>query len=188
MKYLLIIKIVLILTFFISYLTVAGNLYEWTDENGVLHITTEPPPEDIKHRNSKYKNPSAKKQHNEAFGIKPMDATDYSNRGVFFSDRGQYDTAITYFTKAIALDPSLATAYFNRGTAYAEGKDQHDKAISDFSEALEINPRYARACYNRGLSYYHKNLYDLACSDWERACVLGDCDGYEVAKRKGVCQ
>lgn len=52
--------IIFALTFSIP--TFSGTLYKWTDENGVMHMSTQPPPEDVEHKKSKYKNPPARKQ------------------------------------------------------------------------------------------------------------------------------
>jgi tetratricopeptide (TPR) repeat protein len=61
-------------------------------------------------------------------------------------DKGKHDEAIADYDKAIALDPSFALAYSNRGLAYAKKGDvdraiaDYDKAIADFRKALEIDP------------------------------------------------
>ena len=51
----------------------------------------------------------------------------------------EYERAIADHTKAIALDPNDANAYYNRGVAY-EQKGDKDQAIADFRKVLEINP------------------------------------------------
>ena len=72
------------------------------------------------------------------------DPVAYYNRGVTYKSKGQYDQAISDFTKALEIIPRFAEAYNNRGNAYAM-KGQYDQAISDFTKALEINPRFAGA-------------------------------------------
>jgi Flp pilus assembly protein TadD len=67
-------------------------------------------------------------------------------------------------------------------------KGKHNKAISDFNTAIEGDPRDALAYNLRGVTYANKGQYDIACSDWKRACELGACKAYEWAKRKDVCQ
>ena len=101
-------------------------------------------------------------------------------------NKGQYDTAISDYNKAIEINPRDAWAYNNRGVAYLV-KRQDDRAITDFTEAIELNPRLADAYNNRGLAYYLKDQYDKACSDWNRACESGLCNDHKWAKRKGVC-
>ncbi len=65
-------------------------------------------------------------------------------------DKRKYDDAIADYTKAIALDPKLAQAYYNRGYTY-EKKGDREQAIADFRKALEIDPsdQYAKESLKR---------------------------------------
>ena len=53
-----------IIIFALTFSTPAFSrtIYKWTDENGVFHISDQPPPENIEHKKSKYKNSPVKKQ------------------------------------------------------------------------------------------------------------------------------
>ena len=101
-----------------------------------------------------------------------MEAEFYYNRGIAYGKKGQYDRAISDFTKAIEIDPRYAEAYNNRGIAYGK-KGQYDRAISDYTKALKINPMFAGAYYNRGVAYYYKKEYDKSLEDVEKAQNLG---------------
>jgi tetratricopeptide (TPR) repeat protein len=57
---------------------------------------------------------------------------------------GQYDKAISDYTKAIELNPKHADTYYSRGLAYNK-MGQYDKAISDYTKAIELNPKHAGA-------------------------------------------
>ena len=50
---------------------------------------------------------------------------------------GQYDQAISDYTKAIEINANNAYAYCNRGSVY-DDKGLYDKAIADFNKAIEI--------------------------------------------------
>ena len=52
--------------------------------------------------------------------------------------------SITYFTKAITVDPKYAEAYFARGVCYQELKDK-DRAYSDYNTCLQLKPNYEPA-------------------------------------------
>ena len=45
-------------------------------------------------------------------------AAAYTNRGLALAKKGNVDAAIADYTKAIAIDPNLAWAYYSRGEAY----------------------------------------------------------------------
>lgn len=64
--------------------------------------------------------------------------TDYFDQGVYCAQRGDYDTAIANFSKAIEIDPRDADVYRNRGLAW-KLKGEYERALSDYREALEIN-------------------------------------------------
>lgn len=71
-------------------------------------------------------------------------SVDHYNRGCDYYAEGQYNLAVSEFTKAIKINPRLAEACYNRGGAYAK-KGEYDQAISDYTKALEINSRLAEA-------------------------------------------
>lgn len=43
-------------------------------------------------------------------------AIEYNNRGLAYHNKGDYDSAISYYTSVIELDPKYLNAYYNRGT------------------------------------------------------------------------
>jgi protein O-GlcNAc transferase len=59
--------------------------------------------------------------------------------GTALLDLGQFEAAVRSFDEAIASDPSLASAYNNRGSAYA-ALEQHGAAIESFLACLERLP------------------------------------------------
>lgn len=103
--------------------------------------------------------------------VEPSYAALYFDRGYTHADKGQYDQAISYLTKALEYDPRHVRAYTERGYAY-DRKGQYDQAISDHTKALEINPSYANAYNNRGYAYFQKGQYDQAISDLSKALEL----------------
>src|SRR3989337_107555 len=115
---------------------------------------------------------------NMAIQLDPNDADAYYNRGITYYHKGQYDRAIENFNKAIALDQNYALAYNNRGVAY-DKKGQHDRAIEDYNKAIALDPNFAQAYTTRGLLYLVKlGNKEKGCSDWKKACELGECGNY----------
>ena len=92
----------------------------------------------------------------------------FSNRGVAYYERGEYDRAIQDFGQAIELNPKYALAFNNRCAAYHD-KGEFDRAIQDCNQALKLNPKYADAFFNRGLSFQGKSQYDRAIQDYNLA-------------------
>jgi tetratricopeptide (TPR) repeat protein len=103
---------------------------------------------------------------------KPNDAQSYFNRGKANIAKGQYDQAISDYTKAIELNPNSAEAYRLRGDAYLFFKGQLDLAISDYNKVLEIRPKDSGTYLNLGVAYGNKGQYDLAISDFNKALEI----------------
>ena len=102
---------------------------------------------------------------------KSGDGLVYIIRGQANLELGQYDQAISEFTKALKIDPRNALAYSSRGLAY-ELKGQYDQAISDYTKAIEIDPRDALTYRGRGDAYGEKGQYDQAISDYNKAIEI----------------
>ena len=98
--------------------------------------------------------------------------------------KGDYDAALTEFTRALEADPKDAEAYNNRGSMYTF-KRRYDQALADFGKALELHPKYAKAYYNRALAYYYQGDYDRAIADLTRAIELSPKDA-EAYNNRGL--
>ena len=95
----------------------------------------------------------------------------YYKRGDAYDETGEYDKAITSYSKAIELDPNHALSYYNRGCAYGE-IGEYEKAIADFNKTVELDPNDANAYYNRGLAYLKKDEVPKAVRDLEKCIRL----------------
>jgi len=93
----------------------------------------------------------------QAIQENPNDATAYYSRGLFYSNKNEWEAAMADFKKALELNPNLADAYNARGMVYRE-MGMAAKAHNDFEEAIKRNPEMAMAYKNRGenLSAYYK--------------------------------
>lgn len=64
----------------------------------------------------------------------------------------QYDQAVQYYSRALAIDPDFERAYNNRGVAYIE--DDHPyEAIRDYNMAVSLDSQYYEAIFNRAYAY-----------------------------------
>ena len=69
--------------------------------------------------------------------LAPNDADGYFGWAVSYQRLGQYQNAISDYTKAIQLDPDDGMPYANRGAAYLK-LGQHPLANADFAKACSL--------------------------------------------------
>jgi len=110
------------------------------------------------------------------------DAEAYNNRGNVLADEGQYDKAISEYTKALKIKPTYFGVYYNRGYTYVI-KGKYDDAIRDFNKALELNPKYAKAYHIRGIAYASKGQYSEAITDYTKALEISPQDAVAYCNR-----
>jgi len=110
----------------------------------------------------------------------------YNNRGIVSAQRGQYETAISSFTRALQRNPAFAEAYFNRGHVYV-AIGQLGRGISDFGKAVEIKRTFAAGYIDRGIIYAAMSQYDQAVSDFSRAVEIDPMRADVYFRRSLVC-
>jgi len=93
--------------------------------------------------------------------------------GNSYADLDEYDLAVRDFSKAIALDPSYAEAYYNRGVLYWREFGNYYRAIRDLTRVIELAPHWAEAHFNRGLAYKLRGDHERAIADFRRYLQIG---------------
>lgn len=93
-----------------------------------------------------------------------------------------YGRAIDALDRVIALLPSFAYAYYNRGGLRCRS-NQFPQAIEDYTAAIERYPYFADAYYNRGLIQIYLRDTHKGCMDMSKAGELGIGQAYNVIKR-----
>ncbi len=106
----------------------------------------------------------------------------YNNRGLVYSDMGQFDRAIEDFDRSISLNPTLDIAYNNRGVLFGR-MGQFDKAIGDIEKALALNPSFFLAFNNLGINYAKKGSFDKALEQFNKAIMLNQDHGMAYFNR-----
>lgn len=103
------------------------------------------------------------------------DAVDDLNAGIEASEWGDFDKAISLYTKAIdsggLSQKNLSIVYYYRGNAW-DAKGDYDKAIADYTKAIEINPQDAITYNDRAYCWGQKGDYDKAFSDVNKAIEI----------------
>jgi Flp pilus assembly protein TadD len=99
-------------------------------------------------------------------------ARDHFNDGFKFHKAGDRDGAAAAYTRAIELDPSLASAYYNRACINLMKKN-YDGLIRDATRALELGHRSQANLYCfRGTGWAGKGLFDKAVADQDKAIAV----------------
>lgn len=100
-------------------------------------------------------------------------AKTYRNIGIANSRIGNFELAISYYDKALALSPlDPWNDYINRGNAWDE-LNKFDNAIKDYNLALKIRPNYGEAFYNKGISYEKQKKIKAAIIEFTNAYNSG---------------
>ena len=104
----------------------------------------------------------------------------YTKAGVFF-EQNKFEEAIGLYTDAINIDPSYASAYFNRALSYAI-LNRYSEAMADAQKVLSLEPESFDAPYVMGIIYEYQHDYETATSWYEKA--LSRNPGYEQARAR----
>jgi tetratricopeptide (TPR) repeat protein len=126
-----------------------------------------------------------------AKGLEILDALISSNPKMAFLhlQRGsiqyamkQFETALSSFGAAIALDSACAEAHFGIG-AVAQAQGNLNEAFSAYNRALEIDPKHAPAFNNRGLVLRELGDISAALQSYDAAIdLLPDCPDFRFGK------
>ena len=119
-----------------------------------------------KHTKNIFTNP--KEEAAQRIGLKKK-AENERLKGNDFMKSKEYDVAIEWYNKAIAIDPTEASTYSNRALAYIN-KKQYSLAIDDANKSIALDPEYIKGYYRRGKAYENCKKYELAIKDYE--CIL----------------
>ena len=107
----------------------------------------------------------------DAIDANPEDQRSYFLRGNAYLDGGDYEAAISDYTRAVGLDSGDAVAYNNKGIAH-RSKGDPKTAIEDYTRAIELDPEYRDAYNNRGLALSDMGRYAEAVELYTKAIEL----------------
>ena len=83
----------------------------------------------------------------------------------------QYDSAIEYYNKALAINPNDAECYYWLAIAYS-GKEDLSQALNNFNKAIELDPKYIEAYTMRSELHRKIGNKNLAEEDLKKAASL----------------
>jgi len=114
----------------------------------------------------------------------PPDFLLYTNLGACYDLKGDHNTAIEWFDKALVINPKDHHAMRQRGVSLSEKGDE-DAAIEWFDKALAINPKDYRAMHNRGVTLSEKGDEDGAIEWFDRALAVNP-NNFDTMRARGM--
>ncbi len=101
-------------------------------------------------------------------GLVLKSAWEWGSKGSSFLHNESYELALMCFDKAIELDPSYPSAWYDKGfTLKTMGK--YDEALNAFDQAIKINPLFKEAWLQKGNTLYDLGIYDEAIKAYDMA-------------------
>src|SRR5262249_2619331 len=108
--------------------------------------------------------------------------------GYIHAQNGNNQEAVAAFTRALEIDPNMATGYMNRGYVYNDMR-LATKAERDFHKALELNPKYGEAHLGLAYSLLQLRRSQSALKEAEAAAaLLPESDSLHLAKAEAYRQ
>jgi Flp pilus assembly protein TadD len=97
--------------------------------------------------------------------------------GNFFLRRGELDSAISHFEKALEIRSRTAAAHYNLGGALIENtlgaalvrKGRLSEAIGHYEKAMKLRPDYGDPYLNLGIVLFQQKRTDEAIAQWQKA-------------------
>lgn len=90
-------------------------------------------------------------QYEAAAKASPKDANAQMQAGISAFVNQDYTAAISYYQKAIAIDPKNGVAYNNIGNVYLRRLNKPKEALTYYKKATEVQPTYGYGWYNLAL-------------------------------------
>lgn len=85
--------------------------------------------------------------------------------------KGDFPTAVTEFTEAIAQDPTDAVFYSNRSGAYASMK-KFEEALTDANKCVELRPSFVKGYSRQGVAHFGLSQLDEAAAAYDAGLLV----------------
>jgi arylsulfatase A-like enzyme/Flp pilus assembly protein TadD len=121
-----------------------------------------------------------------ALSILDFDPQVWDNLGIVSMRRGEFEKALEYFGKAIALDKTFALAYSNIGAVSLSLYFKNQKpenltaAVENFRRAVALDPTMNLAFRGLGYAFQTAGNRDEAIAAWEKAIETSPADDFST--------
>lgn len=115
----------------------------------------------------------------------PTPAEFYSKRADASLAKGEVDSALADYNKALEIKADDPTLYVSRGKAHFS-KKSFDQSVKDYDKAIELAPKTAVAFLNRGASYEKLGDAKKALTDYKAAADLDASNATAKAEVKRI--
>ena len=112
-----------------------------------------------------------------------MKAIAHTNRGMIMAQANFFETAKSEFDWAIALDPTLAGAYYNRAILSSDVMREFAAAKADLDKAVQLDPKFADAFLQRGVVNATAGDFKAAVADFDQVIRLQPSDALAYLNR-----
>jgi tetratricopeptide (TPR) repeat protein len=109
----------------------------------------------------------------------------YRIQGYELQKEGDLEGALSYYQKALYLDPNYVVVYNDIGILYESAGDA-ERAKEMYLGAIEISPAYPNSYSNLALIYEGEKDYAKAATYWQKRSILGSKDDpwAEIARKR----
>ena len=101
------------------------------------------------------------------------DAEVYYRIGLACLKLDDYDQALTYLSRALVLDDSMGSVYYQRANIYFLQK-KYPEAAEDYTKAIELGVGLDICYFNRGIAYLNQNKIKEAIADLEKVLEISE--------------
>jgi len=106
-------------------------------------------------------------------------AEELNDKGKAAYVENRYQDAVTHYTKALEVDPTLQKTLFNRVLAYYR-LNKWQEAREDLRAAVSAKPQDHEAIFYIGLSYFGEGKYSEAATQCDKAADIENLPLYRV--------
>ena len=116
-------------------------------------------------------NEAAQKLLNKLLQVQPKNVDAIHLLAIIHKDEKKYDQSLTYFDRAIKLDPTFSQIWYNKALLLQD-HDQFEKAISCYEKAISLDPMNHDAWVNRGNAFLKLSQHQEAINSYKKAIQL----------------